>query len=432
MCEMKLEEEEQTDPEIHTQFKQTTDPEFKVKIQQEQETTDQHQEPEIDDVDAATFQIATEITDSATIQNTGLEITTSTKAQLDLKEQNRSQSQNQEDEESDERSIYHGCDVRSMTVVLQRPPPEPPDLESLAVGDGVFDEKSNYYGLNAWSTLSTLVAANRPPPKLPNFTEDGGGELRSLAHEIGCTTPAVGDEGLTASSSAEDGAVAKGNVVDAKAEPFLHFLGDDDAANLNCGGCARDADDGTRPAASVNIGESTTSARSAEVGAIASMTDGGLRARLLRRFISLTPPPLLVAVFPWDREEEMRMWVSDEPEIAKVTMVVAEKMAVANLVRARARVVQRPPPKPPHLSSVMVVLGKAVATRKDGSGVPSFCGFRNGEKRGRGFLAAVAGVSGFSQSVGGRRAPGLAVVELTAIHGGEKHDNLFEEESLLF
>ncbi|MED6161296.1 hypothetical protein PIB30_059395 [Stylosanthes scabra] len=395
-------------------IQQTTDLEFKVKIQQEQETTNQHQEPEIDDVDAATFQIATEITDSVTIQNTSPEITTSTKAQLDLKEKNRSQSQNQEDEESDGRSIYHGYDVRSMTVVLQRPPLEPSDLELLAVGDGAFDEKSNYYGLNAWSTLSTLVAVNRPPPKPPNFTEDDSGKLRSLAHEIGCTIPGIGDEGLAASSGAEDGAIAKGNVVDAKAEPFSH-LGDNDAADLNCGGCAKDTDDGTRPAASVNIGESTTSARSAEVDAIASMTDGGLRA-----------------VFPWDREEATRMWVLDEPEIPKVTMVVAEKMVVANLLRARARVVQRPPPKPPHLSPVMVVLGKAAATRKDGSEVPSFCGFKNGEKRGRGFLEAAAGVSGFSQSVGDRRALGLAVVELTAIHGGEKHGNLFEEESLLF
>ncbi|MED6203745.1 hypothetical protein PIB30_002514 [Stylosanthes scabra] len=69
------------------------------------------------------------------------------------------------------------------------------------------DERRNYYRFNA---RSMLTVANRPPPKPPDFTEDGGCELRSLADEIGCTTPGVRDEGLTASSGAEDGAVAKG------------------------------------------------------------------------------------------------------------------------------------------------------------------------------------------------------------------------------
>ncbi|MED6167464.1 hypothetical protein PIB30_002946 [Stylosanthes scabra] len=40
----------------------------------------------------------------------------------------------------------------------------------------------------------------------------------------------------------------------------------------------------------------------AEDGAVATVTDGGLIKRLLRWFILLTPPPLLAAVFLWDRE----------------------------------------------------------------------------------------------------------------------------------
>ncbi|MED6167904.1 hypothetical protein PIB30_007219 [Stylosanthes scabra] len=35
-------------------------------------------------------------------------------------------------------------------------------------------------------------------------------------------------------------------------------------------------------------------------GAVATATDGGLRAQWLRRFVSLTPPPLLAVVFPWN------------------------------------------------------------------------------------------------------------------------------------
>ncbi|MED6212417.1 hypothetical protein PIB30_083089, partial [Stylosanthes scabra] len=36
----------------------------------------------------------------------------------------------------------------------------------------------------------------------------------------------------------------------------------------------------------------------------ATMADGGLWARQLRRFVSLTPPPLLAAIFPWNRSGE--------------------------------------------------------------------------------------------------------------------------------
>ncbi|MED6213042.1 hypothetical protein PIB30_089449 [Stylosanthes scabra] len=80
----------------------------------------------------------------------GPEFTTGTKPQLDSKEQNRSQSQSQEDDESDAKNIYH-----------------------------------------EFNAQNTLVAANRPPSKPPIFTEDGGGEQQSLAHEIGCTTLGV-------------------------------------------------------------------------------------------------------------------------------------------------------------------------------------------------------------------------------------------------
>ncbi|MED6116824.1 hypothetical protein PIB30_103847 [Stylosanthes scabra] len=49
---------------------------------------------------------------------------------------------------------------------------------------------------------------------------------------------------------------------------------------------------------------------SAEDSAVARVTDDGLLTRRLRRFVLLTPPPLLAAVLPWNRrgdgEEQSR------------------------------------------------------------------------------------------------------------------------------
>ncbi|MED6108203.1 hypothetical protein PIB30_021340 [Stylosanthes scabra] len=159
----------------------------------------------------------------------------------------------QEDEdEFDDRNIHNGFDDRSTTVAVQRPPPEPPDLESLVVGDGE-------------------PAAARS-----------------------CRPEDLMDSATGIHSGAEDGAVAKRNVDNGKAELFLHFLGDDDAAVLNCGGCVRDVDEGTRPSTSVK-----------------TTTDGGLWTRWLRRFVSLTPPPLLAAVLPWNRGSEVEVQSQD-------------------------------------------------------------------------------------------------------------------------
>ncbi|MED6108864.1 hypothetical protein PIB30_028184 [Stylosanthes scabra] len=56
-----------------------------------------------------------------------------------------------------------------------------------------------------------------------------------------------------------------------------------------------------------NINEAGTSAevgasaRGKWTGNVVIATDGGLRARQLRRLVLLTPPPFLAAVFPWNR-----------------------------------------------------------------------------------------------------------------------------------
>ncbi|MED6170343.1 hypothetical protein PIB30_029946 [Stylosanthes scabra] len=126
----------------------------------------------------------------------------------------QSQFQHQEDEDdSDARSIYLGSDDRSATVVVHRPPPEPPDLNSVAVGKG--------------EPTSTLVLATTTLHR----SED------------------VKDAETGVHSGAEDGAVAKGNVDSAKAEQFSHFLEDDDVADLNYSG---GAGDGARASAEVS------------------------------------------------------------------------------------------------------------------------------------------------------------------------------------
>ncbi|MED6161707.1 hypothetical protein PIB30_063271 [Stylosanthes scabra] len=71
-------------------------------------------------------------------------------------------------------------------------------------------------------------------------------------------------------SGAEDGVVAKGNVLDVG------------SADLTKGSSAEKVE-----------------GRDVEEGATATVVDGGLQAR---RFVSLTPPPLLAAVFPWVRD----------------------------------------------------------------------------------------------------------------------------------
>ncbi|MED6149201.1 hypothetical protein PIB30_060224 [Stylosanthes scabra] len=91
----------------------------------------QNSEAEFDEGDAATIQNVTKFTDLTTIPNPAPEI----QATVQRPEIIASKIHNiQEDEdEYDGRSIYLGCDDRSATIVVQRPPPEPPDLNSDAV-----------------------------------------------------------------------------------------------------------------------------------------------------------------------------------------------------------------------------------------------------------------------------------------------------------
>ncbi|MED6107610.1 hypothetical protein PIB30_015570 [Stylosanthes scabra] len=134
---------------------------------------------------------------------------------------------------------------------------------------------------------SAEEGVNRPPPKPPNFM-DGGKNLRSLSHAIGGTAPSDGDEGLAASS----GAVLKGKV-DAT------DLDDDDLGWLELEPV--EAADISHDVSPLNDSSAKRpGSNSTEDGAVVRVTGGGILTRRLRRFVLLTPPPLLAAIFPWD------------------------------------------------------------------------------------------------------------------------------------
>ncbi|MED6207329.1 hypothetical protein PIB30_034747 [Stylosanthes scabra] len=109
--------------------------------------------------------------------------------------------------------------------------------------------------------------------------------------------------------------------------PYTAALGDSSTAKILVSGRIGAMDDGGEQDTSNNVvsaeemqtwvttvveGELTTGAvvgasakekrRTIVAGVDATMTEGGFRAKQLRRFLSLNPPPLLAAVLPWDHD----------------------------------------------------------------------------------------------------------------------------------
>ncbi|MED6201908.1 hypothetical protein PIB30_099763, partial [Stylosanthes scabra] len=199
-----------------------------------------------------------------------------------------------DEDEFYERSNYHGYDDRSAMDRVLWAPPEPPDLYSLAVGDG--------------APAGVVV----------------------MAEAIARTPEDLKEEEIGVRSGAEDGAVAKDNMVDADLIPCEskdvvttsgadeaiaqsrgHIFNDSAAAkserilaiiddiDLSYGGSASHDED--RAASSAEVGGSV---KGKWKGAITTVSDRGLQARRLRRFVLLNPPPLLAAVFPRNRGDE--------------------------------------------------------------------------------------------------------------------------------
>ncbi|MED6199214.1 hypothetical protein PIB30_073847 [Stylosanthes scabra] len=143
-------------------------------------------------------------------------------------------------DELDERRLYSGSEDWNAVVVVQRPPPKPPDLNSVAVGEG-----------EPTSSVVTAVAGS-------------------------CRI-----EGWMIHSAVEDGTVAKGNVNSTKVELVE---------------VENDVDDGTEINAEVGA-SAKEKRRTIVAGIVATMTDGGLWARRLMRFVFT---PLVAVVIPWD------------------------------------------------------------------------------------------------------------------------------------
>ncbi|MED6175884.1 hypothetical protein PIB30_082522 [Stylosanthes scabra] len=266
----------------------------------------QNSEAEFDEGDAATIQNATKFTDPTTISNPAPEIQTTVQSP----EITASKIHNlQEDEdESGGRSIYLGCDDRSATIVVQQPPPEPPDLNSVAV-------TGTYSGAEDGAVAKGNVEDVMTEPNSRN-SMDGDEDVKPKT-EIGVAV-IVEDRTVRLETELRKTAVVS------------KVGGEDKAADLNSGDQAGVVDNGTmssvkvgasvrgmctsmtleggtRPRAFVVGGECITlTSRGVEGGAVATVADGGLVMRLLRRFILLTPPPLLAAVLPWDREDRRR------------------------------------------------------------------------------------------------------------------------------
>ncbi|MED6106108.1 hypothetical protein PIB30_001502 [Stylosanthes scabra] len=133
---------------------------------------------------------------------------------------------------------------------------------------------------------------------------------------------------------------------------------------------------------------------SAEDGAGATVTDGGLLTRRLRRFVSLTPPPILAAVFPWNRggdgEEHSRSGLGQRAESSagdeKTSVTMAQPRSLAE---------------------------RCLSLSSFGNGT-------NGRKEG--FLAVAAGTSARPQASDGRCCLGPAVGDSAAAHGWWKHE----------
>ncbi|MED6219767.1 hypothetical protein PIB30_038796 [Stylosanthes scabra] len=237
-----------------------------------------------------------------------------------------------------------------------------------------------------WSDIKTPPE----PPDLKSPVE----ELFTMRTPTGHNVIDEAKKENGANRGAEDGAVSKGNVEDDMAEPNSNngmdgyedvkpktkigvaatvedrvarvaleskVGSDDKAADLNSDGQADAVDNGTRssvevgssmrgictsmtvdggtrPRAVVVGGECTTStSRGAEGGAVATMTEGGLVTRFLRRLIFLTPPPILAAILPWDYE----IWVDPDKNQHRVSITAQVILLMTSWMKELAAVVNR-------------------------------------------------------------------------------------------
>ncbi|MED6215840.1 hypothetical protein PIB30_001979 [Stylosanthes scabra] len=261
------------------------------------------------------------IVQNLTEVNTDPTFNKSTKPQLNSIIQIRSQFQNQVDEdESDVSSNYQGVFDRSATVVVDRPPPEPPDLGAFEVGK---DEPAS-------ALITTEAGSCRPDDLIDPVTgihrgaEDsavtkGRGE-GDVAKPNGSSV-VIEDE--DDKPNAEVGLTTTVEDIDARLETesnkttgMPEFGSDDKATDLSGDGYADNVNN-----EALHNAEVVASVRgkwtfpSAAEGRVAWRN--GRAPFCCARLLVAKPPPLLAAVLPWDREgarseEAVRMAGSGE------------------------------------------------------------------------------------------------------------------------
>ncbi|MED6113598.1 hypothetical protein PIB30_072404 [Stylosanthes scabra] len=254
--------------------------------------------------------------------------------QIQPDQESQFQSQYDEDEdELDERRLYRGSEDRIAAVVLQRPPPEPSDPKSLAVGEGepassaVATETRSCRSADLMAAVTGihsgaedgavtkgkveehayLVLARevtRPPPKPPNP------DSHTMAFgEASTSTSTNRSERSTANNGAEGGAFAEGKRKAATMEgsvmrletvsrktAFMTEVGDDNmAADLTGGGHA-DIVDNRIGGSSVEAGSTTSVTAKGGV----ALRNGEARFYRVSPIVA-KPPLLLAAILPWNR-----------------------------------------------------------------------------------------------------------------------------------
>ncbi|MED6167554.1 hypothetical protein PIB30_003932 [Stylosanthes scabra] len=272
------------------------------------------------------------LANTSTKLQTEIQIYTTEEDEIDAVSNQRQQDDSTEIQIS---SIYYGSDDQRATVVVDRPPPEPPDLHSVAVGEG-----------EPGLSVSTAEESSRRPENLETV--------------------------IAIHSGAEDSAVAKGNVVDVG------------STDLNRG-------------SSAVVGASAEGMWTAtDKTTAATVADGSLRARRLRRFFSLMSPPLLAAIFPWDRggeyiDNDLQWW----PDVSAEDRANATEVGRVGRQLGRAK------------------YGDGGATQWLAEQGLLLSSFGNGEQARKGLLSTVTAMANpRAQARGGCCGLGPAVVEL--------------------
>ncbi|MED6183675.1 hypothetical protein PIB30_039883 [Stylosanthes scabra] len=293
MCEMKLEEEKQADPEIPT-----TIPEIQHNSDSEIQVNSANPDAEIQnseqvEAEPENQQSESEINNgvTATIQHTSSKFTKNITPQLKSRNQNRSQFQSQEDEdEIDELNNYSEIDDRSVTVVKPRPPPEPPDSKGKVEADDAT--KVNGDGLAEIGKAADLSGGC-----LADVVADGTKSSAEVGPSVRGMCTSSSAAGRTTVATVEDDAmVILGEPAVVEILEANHTRSLEDGGEQETTSGAEDdavAETGRRTSAAFEDGEAMEKKNGA-----ATVTNGGLRARQLRRCFLLNPPPLLAAVLP--------------------------------------------------------------------------------------------------------------------------------------